>query len=216
MIFERRERFSRYFAARVLLPISSVPALKQVETDIFKLRYFGHCMQCTFCRDSCCQYGCDVNLAERDRILAVKDELATFVASPPEKWFTTEEKEDPEYESGKFVRTQVVNGGCVFLSPKGRGCSIHAYALAKGRDYHRIKPAVCWLFPVTWDKGVLRPSSDVHDDLQCRHTGPTLYEMSRGELEAFFGEALVKELDALLTTPEVIAAQPQSPHAATR
>ncbi len=181
----------------MLLPLSSTPALTQVDTGIFTLRYFGHCMQCTFCHDSCCQYGCDVNLAERDRILAVKDELRPFVQAPPEQWFTTEEKEDPEYETGRFVRTRVKNGGCVFLSQKGRGCSIHAFCLATGRDYHRVKPAVCWLFPVTWDKGVLRPSSDVHDDLACRHTGPTLYEMARDELRDFFGAPLVTELDRL-------------------
>jgi Fe-S-cluster containining protein len=179
----------------VLLPISSVPVLKQVDTDIFKLRYFGHCMQCTFCADSCCQYGFDVNLAERDRILAHQDELKAFVKSPPEQWFKEQVFEDPEYETGKFVRSNVVGGACVFLNPNGRGCGIHAYALAKGLDYHAIKPSVCWLFPVTWDKGVLRPSYDVNDDLVCRQMGPTLYEMSRGELQAFFGEKLVLELD---------------------
>lgn len=184
----------------MLLPISSVPVLKQVDTRIFQLRYFGHCMQCTFCGDSCCQYGCDVNLAERERILAHKDELAAFIGVPPEQWFTTEEKEDPEYESGRFVRSKTRNGACVFLNPKGRGCGIHAFALSKGLDYHRIKPSVCWLFPVTWDKGVLRPSHDVTDDLACVSTGPTLYEMSRDELKVFFGDALVNELDALVPT----------------
>ena len=181
----------------MLLPIASVPSLKEVDTDIFKLRYFGHCMQCTYCKDGCCQHGCDVNLAERDRILAVQAELAPFIASPVDQWFSTEVKEDPEYESGKFVRTQVKNGGCVFLNPKGRGCGIHAYALAKGLDYHSIKPAVCWLFPVTWDKGVLRPSWDVTEDLICRSTGPLLYDMCRDELSHFFGPALVNELDGL-------------------
>lgn len=185
----------------MLLPIRSVTALQQVDTDIFTLRYFGHCMQCTFCQDSCCQYGCDVNLAERERILAVKDELAPFVASPPELWFTTEEQVDPEYESGKFVRTRKVGSGCVFLNPKGRGCAIHAYALSKGRDYHRIKPMVCWLFPITWDKGVLRPSSDMKDDLMCKANGPILYDMVREELTHAFGPALVEELDALRAAP---------------
>lgn len=187
----------------MLLPISSVPVLQQVDTDIFKLRYFGKCMQCTFCHDSCCQYGCDVNLAERDRILALKDELRPFVKSPPEMWFKDEVKEDPEYESGKFVRSQTVNGACVFLNPNGRGCGIHSFCLSTGLDYHRIKPSVCWLFPVTWDKGVLRPSYDVNDDLACRHTGPTLYEMSREELQVFFGDDLVKELDVMMATDQV-------------
>ena len=191
----------------MLLPITSVPSLKQVDTDIFRLRYFGHCMQCTFCGDSCCQYGCDVNLAERDRILAAKAELGPYIKSPPEKWFKEQVFEDPEYETGKFVRANVVDGGCVFLSPDGRGCGIHRYALEKGLDYHAIKPMVCWLFPVTWDKGVMRPSYDVSDDLMCRNMGPTLYEMSRGEIEVVFGKALVVELDGILASlPRPLAA----------
>lgn len=181
----------------MLLPLRSVPALQHVDVEIFTLRYFGHCMQCTFCQDSCCQYGCDVNLAERDRILAMKDALAPFVAAPPADWFSTDEQEDPEYESGRFVRTRTRAGGCVFLSPMGRGCAIHAFAMAKGIDYHRIKPKVCWLFPITWDKGVLRPSSDTKDDLMCKGNGPILYDMVRDELVHAFGQALVDELDAL-------------------
>ncbi|MBL8915620.1 MAG: YkgJ family cysteine cluster protein [Archangium sp.] len=181
----------------MLVPIQSHPALREVETDIFTLRYFAHCMQCTFCQDGCCQYGCDVTVPERERILAVKDELAKFVVVPPERWFSTEVKDDPEYEGGKFVRAAALGGRCVFASKAGRGCGIHAFAMATGRDYHAIKPRVCWLFPVTWDKGVLRPSSDVHDDLICRGTGPTLYEFAREELKVAFSPALVAELDAL-------------------
>lgn len=181
----------------MLLPLSSHPVLKQVDTDIFRLRYFGRCLQCTFCQDSCCQYGCDVNLAERDRILAVKDELRPFVGPPPEQWFKSEVHTDPDYETGQYVRANTVNGACAFLSPHGRGCGIHAFALKTGRDYHRIKPLVCWLFPVTWDKGLLRPSYDVTDDLACRNMGESLYTYAREEIEVVFGAALVKELDAI-------------------
>ena len=138
-----------------------------------------------------------LNLAERDKILAVKDELAPFVSAPPDQWFKPEVFEDPEYETGKFVRSQVKNNRCVFINPNGRGCGIHTFALKTGRDYHSIKPLVCWLFPVTWDKGVLRPSHDVTDDLVCRETGATLYEFARDEIRVVFGEGLVAELDAI-------------------
>ena len=196
----------------MLLPIKSVPALHSVDSEIFTLRYFGQCMQCTFCHDSCCQYGCDVNSGERDRILAVKDELQKYVAHPVEKWFGTQVFEDPEYPTGKFVRANQVNGACVFLSPKGRGCSIHRFAMETGRDYHDIKPMVCWLFPICWDKGVMRPNSDVKDDLMCQGAGTTLYEAARDEVKVVFGPALIAELDALqaqmaraeIATPETV------------
>ena len=182
----------------MLVPIISAPSLQQVDTRIFTLRYFGHCLRCNFCEDSCCQYGCDVNLAERDRILAVQDELAPFVSAPVGQWFKEEVFEDPEYESGRFVRSAVLGKRCAFMQRGKRGCGIHAFALATGRDYHQLKPVVCWLFPVTWDRGVLRPSSDVDDDLVCRGgTGPTLYQSARDEIRQVFGEALVAELDKL-------------------
>ncbi len=184
----------------MIVPLRSVTTLKLVDTDIFKLRYFGHCLQCTFCHDSCCQYGCDVNLAERDRILALQAELKPFIRAPVEQWFSSEVREDPDYETGKFVRAQVFNGACAFLSQDGRGCGIHRFALATGRDYHQIKPLVCWLFPITWDRGTLRPSYDLSDDLACQGTGPIIYDMAKDEIAHVFGRALVDELDALRTT----------------
>lgn len=179
----------------MLIPIAPVGDLRQVDSDIFSLRYYSTCMGCTFCNDSCCQYGCDVNLGERDRILAVKEELARVVKHPPSLWFKPEVYEDPEYPTGKYVRANTMNGACVFLNPDGRGCGIHRFAMETGRDYHDIKPMVCWLFPVCWDKGVLRPNTDVRDDLVCAGKGPTLYRSSRGELEKVFGPGLIVELD---------------------
>jgi Fe-S-cluster containining protein len=181
----------------MLLPIRSTPGLHSVDSEIFTLRYFMRCMQCTFCHDSCCQYGCDVNFDERERLLAVRAELEAFLGVPASEWFKPEVFEDPDYPSGRFVRANVRHGACVFLNRGGRGCGIHAFALKTGRDYHALKPMVCWLFPVTWDRGVMRPNSDVRDDLACANTGPTLYAGARDELRVHFGEALVAELDAL-------------------
>ncbi|MBE2250863.1 MAG: hypothetical protein IAE78_15100 [Myxococcus sp.] len=181
----------------MLLPIHAVPALHSVDSEIFTLRYYQACMQCTFCSDSCCQYGCDVNSGERDQLLAMKAELEPFLGIPSSEWFKPEVYEDPEYPTGKFVRSNTRKGACVFLSKSGRGCGIHAFALATGRDYHPFKPMVCWLFPICWDKGVMRPNSDVKDDLVCAGTGPSLYDGARDELRIAFGDALIAELDAL-------------------
>jgi Fe-S-cluster containining protein len=184
----------------MLLPLESSTVLKTVDTDIFSMRYFGRCMQCTFCMDSCCQYGCDVTLNERDRILALAAELQPFIASPPERWFSTDVKADPDYDGGHYVRSQVERGACVFLSQDGRGCGIHRFALQTGRDYHQLKPLVCCLFPVTWDHGLLRPSYDMTDDLACKGEGPIIYDLAREEIEVVFGTPLVLELDRLRST----------------
>lgn len=179
----------------MLLPVTSVPEFQQVDADIFRLRMHGTCMTCSWCNDSCCQYGCDVNLGERDRLLALAPELGPFVQAPPERWFKTEVHADPEYPTGGFVRSELVGGSCVFLSQDGRGCAIHRFAVKTGRDYHALKPMVCWLFPVCWDQRVLRPSYDVRDDLVCRDRGLTLYEAVREELEHAFGPRLTEQLD---------------------
>jgi hypothetical protein len=73
---------------------------------------------------------------------------------------------------------------------------LHSYALEKGLDYHELKPMVASLFPVTFDGGLLHPSNEIADrSLQCIDDGPTLYEGVRSEIEWYFGEALVAELD---------------------
>lgn len=181
----------------MLLALTSVPQLTHVDPEVFTLRYFGACMACDFCHDSCCQHGCDVNLDEREKILAVKDELKAFVDAPPERWFGDEIEEDPEVPTGRVVRTTTEHGSCVFKSKTSRGCGIHALALKTGRDYHQLKPMVCWMFPVSWDQKVLKPSDDVKDGLVCAGGGLTLYEAARDELRVVFGDGLIGELDAL-------------------
>jgi hypothetical protein len=96
------------------------------------------------------------------------------------------------------VRSTVRNGKCVFISATGRGCTIHSYCLEKGIDYHTLKPMISALFPVTFEKGVLVPSSEAVDgSLICNGEGASLYEGVRGELEYYFGAAFGAELDAL-------------------
>jgi hypothetical protein len=180
-----------------LLPISSTAGLHHVDTRIFTLRFYASCMKCDFCHDGCCQHGCDVDFGEQARILAVKDELAPFVRAAPEQWFGTERSYDPEYPTGGYVRANVVNGACAFRSREGRGCGIHRFALQTGRDYHDLKPMACWLFPVCWHLGVLRPNSDVTFDLICAGQGQALYDAARSEIERVFGTPLVAELDQL-------------------
>ena len=75
---------------------------------------------------------------------------------------------------------------------------IHAYAIEKGIDYHALKPLVSTLFPVTFEQGVLVPSSEAVDgSLICCGEGATLYEGARGELGYYFGGDFVLELDSV-------------------
>jgi hypothetical protein len=140
----------------------------------------------------------DVAVTERDRILAHADLLEPVIGLPPARWFETAVEPDDDFPGGGSIRTAIVNGGCVFLRRDARGCTLHGFALDRGDDYHAVKPMVSALFPVTFGSGVLLCSAELTDgSLICAGEGPTAYEMARGELEYYFGGALVSELDGL-------------------
>lgn len=167
-----------------------------MDDAIFDRRYFGFCLQCTFCHDSCCQHGVDVALTERDRILSHADALEPLVGSPRDGWFVDRVTEDADFPGGLATRTAVVNGGCVFLRRGARGCALHAFAIDRDVDYHELKPMVSALFPVTFGEGTLFCSEEMVDgSLICAGEGPTAYEMARSELAWYFGPELIAELD---------------------
>jgi hypothetical protein len=174
------------------------PVVDRVDTAIFQQRYFVGCMDCTYCFDSCCQYGVDVDGTNVERLKEHKAPLEALTGVPMERWFTAEWNDDKEFPGGRQTRTRVENGACVFRNRKGRGCLIHKYALENGIDYHQLKPLVSTLFPLTFDYGLLHPSTEIEDkSLQCYNDGPTLYEGVRDEVLWYFGADLVVELDAL-------------------
>lgn len=174
------------------------PVVRKVDSAIFHRRYFGHCLGCSFCNDSCCDHGVDVALVECERILARADELEPLVRLPRDRWFTTAISVDADFPGGSATRTSVVDGTCVFRMTGTRGCALHAFALQHGEDYHAIKPMVSSLFPVTFGGGSLLCSEELVDGtLVCAGDGPTAYEMAREELRYYFGAELVAELDAM-------------------
>lgn len=172
--------------------------MDRVDTAIFKQRYFVGCMDCTYCFDSCCQYGVDVDVTNVARLEEHRGPLEKLTGIPRERWFTDEWNDDKEFPGGRQTRTRVEGGACVFRNRQGRGCLIHKYALEQGIDYHLLKPMVSTLFPLTFDYGLLHPSTEIHEkSLQCYGDGPTLYEGVREEVDWYFGPELVAELDAL-------------------
>lgn len=175
-----------------------MPLISRVDTRIFRLTYFTHCLQCGFCHDQCCDHGVDVDLARVRRIRQVARDLESFCGIPRSRWLTTRVELDDELPGGGSVRTRVCNGACVFLDRGKRGCLLHAFALEAGVDYHDIKSVVDCLFPLTFADHTLLPADEVIDGtLICTGTGPTLYRGLRGELAHFFGSEFATVLDAL-------------------
>ena len=174
------------------------PVLRAVDPVIFSLRYFTHCMACGFCHDACCAHGVDIDLGNAARLRALPRDFHDRVGAPASAWFTGEVIPDAEFPGGAHVRTAIRDGACIFRNGAGRGCTIHAYCLEQGLDYHSLKPMVSALFPVTFEEGVLTASGEAADgSLICGGEGPSLYDGARDELRYYFGAGLIAELEEL-------------------
>ncbi|MSP92262.1 MAG: DUF3109 family protein [Myxococcales bacterium] len=172
--------------------------VRHVDPFIFRARYFAACMDCTTCHDWCCQWGCDVDRAQADQIVAELGPALADRFGDAEQWFGAEATVDADFPSGQYVSSRVVDGACVFRQRGGRGCGIHAHLAASGLDYHERKPTLCWLFPLLIDRGVLTGSGwAMSGDLVCAGSGPTHWQAQRGEVLWLFGPELVAVLDEL-------------------
>lgn len=148
--------------------------------------------------DVCCQYGVDVDLGERDAILARRDEIAALMheSAAAAPWFDDEEYSDPDFPSGGYVRTETHGRGCIFLAHEQRGCAIHRAALEYGWDYRDVKPHVCRLFPLSYEVDAIVLSDD-YGAYSCMHdeNAPSVYRAGREALGDIFGQDLVHALD---------------------
>lgn len=179
--------------------IYGLPVIHSVDTDIFDLTYFSHCMSCTFCNDQCCSYGADVDMLHVNKILKHKKGLEEFTGIKSEEWFYPKRRGwDHEYPGNEYTRIRKKNNACIFLNRNGRGCMIHSFALKKGYDYHEMKPFFCTIFPVTFNEGVLLTPEEIDDKVTaCLGPGPTLYEGARKELIYYFGMEMIREIDVI-------------------
>jgi Fe-S-cluster containining protein len=179
---------------------------RRADRNLFVRRIVADCMthQCrmhvadTEHLDACCQYGADVDVGERDQILLHAAQIRTILRPEARNapWFEGDERVDPDFPSGRHVRTRPFRGGCVFLHHDGRGCAIHRASFEAGWDFHGVKPHVCRLFPLSYDDQALLISDD-YEDYSCAHiaSSPTLYRNARDTLSALFGEPLVRAMD---------------------
>ena len=184
------------------------PRFHAAELGVFTKRVVADCMthKCamhatkTEKLDACCQYGCDVDLFEKEAILrradSIKPVLSPEVRDLP--WFDESEPEqDPDVPSGTVVRTAVHGGGCLFLSHDARGCAIHRASIEQGWDFRGVKPSICRLFPLSYGEGMIQVSDD-YVDYSCAYEpdAPTLYQVARDALADLFGPELVRAMDA--------------------
>ena len=167
-----------------------------VDEKMMSRCYFARCIECDLCDDNCCSYGCPVDISEVIRIMAYKHELESRLKIPAAEWFMENTQKRPEFPSGMVKITRINNGKCVFHDNISGGCHLHRLALEKGFDPHRIKPMVCFLFPLTWD-GPYLYVSEFLDELPCKDTGTSIFESLRNELMIYLGSDFIKELEKI-------------------
>lgn len=169
-------------------------SIKDVDQNLFSQKYLGNCLGCSSCYDVCCSYGCQADLFEVDRIISYANQLEAELGIPASRWFEDEITVDIDYPSGKFRRTRVYNNKCVFYKDGYRGCTLHRFSIEKGMDIHQLKPMVCCLFPVTWEKERLLVS-DFLNELPCHGRGISVFEAQEGELRTYLGDFFVNGLE---------------------
>ncbi len=192
---------------------------QRAEIAVFTRRVVADCMshQCTIVDgnklklDACCQYGCDVDLSERNAILERADSIRPILSAEVRDlpWFDESKPEqDPDTPSGTVVRTAVHKDGCLFLAHDKRGCAIHRASLEQGWDFRGVKPTICRLFPLTYGDGAIFVSDD-YPDYSCAYheDAPTLYQVARDAIGDIFGPELVRAMDA--AEAQVLAMQPK-------
>jgi len=175
---------------------TGIISINSIGEELFSRRYFADCFNCDFCADMCCSYGCPVDITERERIMSVRHLLEGHLPFSPSGWFGDSAELSPEFPSGQIVRTNVYNGKCVFYNRWARGCLLHSLALANGIEPHRLKPMICFLFPLTVEAGHLYVSEFL-DELPCRDKGISIMEAQEGELKYYLGDEFVIRLKTL-------------------
>ncbi|MBI2854239.1 MAG: hypothetical protein HYX87_04875 [Chloroflexi bacterium] len=177
-----------------------IQRITEVDEAVFSSRYHSSCQAFSKCDDACCNYGCQVDLTERDRILRYATAtLERQIANPSSGWFKAELVQDSDFPSGWYTRVLTYGGKCVFHDPAGRGCLLENDALERGIDHHLVKPMVCTLFPLTWEGGRLFVSG-FSRELPCKGEDTTLFRAFRNEIRFYFGRMFVSELDRLAAT----------------
>lgn len=179
----------------------------EVDESILTRRYYASCIDCGFCHEACCNYGCPVDVAERDRLRAYASELEKTVGYPASDWFEHDVIPDANFPSGKIQRTKVIGGKCVFFDHVGGGCHIHRFANSKSLDWRMLKPMVCSLFPIAWESGRLLVSEFL-DELPCRDQGAYIFDAQRDSLAFHFGHALVLELESAVVELRKVVEKP--------
>jgi hypothetical protein len=162
--------------------------------ELFENGYAAGQSPCS-CVSRCCEGGVNIDLGERDVILAHQDQIAARMDETQTRdvsvWFEKEIQEDPDYPSGHCIGTEVFGDKCVFLDKLGR-CAIQLAAVAEGLDRWAWKPMYCVLYPIEISEGLVSFNSMLQGEQQCcsvrKEFQVPLFMACRAEIVHLIGE----------------------------
>ena len=141
-------------------------------------------------------------MKERDRILEHREMIKKYMDETQSKdeslWFELQDEEDSDFESGRRVGTEVVNGKCAFLDKFGR-CSIQVAAAEEGMHKWALKPTFCILFPLEISNNVIQFDDLLDEEQSCcsidAEFDVPMFRACKDELIHILGEDGYSELE---------------------
>lgn len=170
-----------------------------IDPIIFTYKFVKACDVCT-CSGECCYYGVYTDKKEYEKIIEMKDRIIKSMDDSQikdiEEWFE-EPEDDPDFESGIAVGTEVYNGKCVFLDKQGY-CTLQKIAMEDNEFKWKYKPLYCILFPLVIFEGVFTIDDDhlarMHHCNKPQNQVSTIFECTKDEIRYLLGEKGFEEL----------------------
>jgi hypothetical protein len=137
---------------RYLQYLKAKPRTWVHENLVFDLEKLDSYYQCPSCRQRhpkafCCR-GYDVELTAHDLALVAGELPAVLKAYPAIRRSLGDREFWRRGDAFEPLLRRKANEECIFLMPGGKGCYLHAWALAEGLDPIEVKPYICSLYPV--------------------------------------------------------------------
>jgi hypothetical protein len=170
-----------------------------IDPIIFTHKFVKACDICK-CSGECCYYGVYTDVKEYEKIIEMKDRIIKSMDDSQikdvEEWFE-EPEDDPDFESGVAVGTEVYNGKCVFLDKQGY-CTLQKIAIEDKEFKWKYKPLYCILFPLVIFEGTFTIDDDhlgrMHYCNKTENQESTIFDCTKDEIKYLLGEKGFEEL----------------------
>lgn len=141
------------------------------------------------CADNCCRRGCDVDKETYELIMLHRDEIEKIRGLSIEQCFEKQWSGQADFLGRDSISSTVVGGTCAFHISSGKGCALWQMVF-KYNCSRRIIPSTCRLYPLTWDKGLLRLVDDIEKECDCLNpcncAALNLWETQKEAIEDIF------------------------------